>query len=98
MGERSFTSTEPYLEFDVKQGRFSGSGGGNRVFGGYHVDGTNLKFTAVASTKTGLPRCGRAAGRSEFPESVGNDEPRGNSGRRHTLVCDGQPDPHIQSD
>jgi uncharacterized lipoprotein YbaY/uncharacterized protein YecT (DUF1311 family) len=51
MGERSFTRTEPYLEFDVKQGRFSGSGGCNRIFGGYNVDGTNLKFTAVASTK-----------------------------------------------
>ncbi len=43
MGERSFTGTEPYLEFDVKQGRFSGSGGCNRIMGGYHVDGTDLK-------------------------------------------------------
>lgn len=51
MGERSFTGAEPYLEFDVKQGRFSGSSGCNRIFGGYHVDGTDLKFTAVASTK-----------------------------------------------
>ena len=51
MGERTLTSTEPYLEFDVKQGRFSGSGGCNRIMGGYHVNGTELKFTAVASTK-----------------------------------------------
>lgn len=51
MGERSFTSIEPYLEFDVKQRRFSGSSGCNRIFGGYHVDGSDLRFTAVASTK-----------------------------------------------
>jgi heat shock protein HslJ len=51
MGGRSFTGSEPYLEFDVKQNRFSGSGGCNRFMGGYKRSGTDLKFTAVASTK-----------------------------------------------
>lgn len=55
MGERSFTSAEPYLEFNVKQGRFSGSSGCNRVLGGYRVDSTALKFSAVAGTRRACP-------------------------------------------
>ena len=36
------------------------------------------------------------SGRSEFPEGVGNSQPRRDSGRRHTLVRERQSDPHIQ--
>lgn len=42
MGERSFASGGPYLEFNVKQGRFSGSSGCNRILGGYRVDSADL--------------------------------------------------------
>lgn len=51
MGERSFPTGAPYLEFNVKQGRFSGSGGCNRILGGYRVDAAELRFTPVASTR-----------------------------------------------
>ena len=51
MGERSFGTGEPYLEFDREQGRFSGSSGCNRIFGSFRVDGADLKFTPVASTR-----------------------------------------------
>lgn len=45
VGERSFATGTAYLEFNVKQGRFSGSGGCNRILGGYRVDGNDLSFT-----------------------------------------------------
>ncbi len=70
MGERSFAGSEPYLEFDVKQGRFSGSSGCNRVFGGYHVDGTELKFTAVASTKRACLDAGAQQVEASFFEAL----------------------------
>jgi len=55
MGERSFETGEPYLEFNVKQGRFSGSTGCNRISGGYHVDGRSLRMTPVAVTRRACP-------------------------------------------
>ncbi|MDQ3754822.1 MAG: YbaY family lipoprotein [Acidobacteriota bacterium] len=55
MGERSFATGEPYLEFDREQGRFSGSTGCNRIFGGHATDGAALKFTPVASTRRACP-------------------------------------------
>lgn len=59
MGERSFATGGPYLEFDVKQGRFSGFSGCNRIAGGYRVgfgaNGDDLKFTPVAATKRACP-------------------------------------------
>lgn len=51
MGERSFATNAPHLYFDREQRRFSGSGGCNRVFGGFRVNGADLRFTAVASTR-----------------------------------------------
>lgn len=51
MGERSFGTSELYVEFDREQGRFSGSGGCNRVFGSFRADGDDLRFTSVASTR-----------------------------------------------
>ena len=51
MGERSFGTGEPYLEFDREQGRFSGSSGCNRIFGNFRVEGADLKFTPAASTR-----------------------------------------------
>ncbi len=55
MGERSFKTGEPYLEFNVKQGRFSGSTGCNRISGGYRVDGSSLRMTPVAVTRRACP-------------------------------------------
>ncbi len=59
MGERSLRSDEPYLEFNVKQGQFSGSTGCNRISGGYRVgfgaSGDDLSFTPVASTRRACP-------------------------------------------
>ncbi|MDQ3687265.1 MAG: YbaY family lipoprotein [Acidobacteriota bacterium] len=59
MGERLFRSDEPYLEFNVKQGRFSGSTGCNRISGGYRVGfgagGDDLNFTPVAVTRRACP-------------------------------------------
>jgi len=55
MGARSFRSDEPYLEFNVKQGRFSGSTGCNRISGGYRVDGSSLRITPVAVTRRACP-------------------------------------------
>lgn len=55
MGERSFTTNAPYLEFNVKQGRFSGSSGCNRIIGGYHVDGNELRISPVGGTKMACP-------------------------------------------
>ncbi len=51
MGERSFATDAPYLEFNVKQGRFSGSSGCNRILGGYSVDATALRLTPIGGTK-----------------------------------------------
>jgi len=85
MGERSFTSGEPYLEFNVKQGRVSGSTGCNRISGGYRVVGSSLRITPVASTN-GLPRRGSAGGRSEILEGVGGDDQISSSGRCLALV------------
>jgi putative lipoprotein len=41
---------EPQLVLNGQDGRFAGSGGVNRLMGGYTVDGTGLTFSQVAST------------------------------------------------
>ena len=41
---------EPQLVLNGQTGRFAGSGGVNRLMGGYTVDGTGLTFSQVAST------------------------------------------------
>lgn len=55
MEGRSFATGAPYLEFNIKQGRFSGSSGCNRISGGYRVGfspgGDDLGITPVATTK-----------------------------------------------
>ena len=55
MGDRSFTTNAPYLEFNVKQGRVSGSSGCNRITGGYHVDGNDLRISPVGGTRMACP-------------------------------------------
>jgi len=45
------TTTKPYIEFDREAKRFSGDGGCNRISGGFEVDGANLKFSRVISTR-----------------------------------------------
>jgi heat shock protein HslJ len=42
---------EPYIEFDREKGRFSGSGGCNRISGGFEVSDNILKLSQVISTK-----------------------------------------------
>ena len=50
MGDRTFTTGAPHLEFDVKQGRFAGFSGCNRILGGYRVDGSQLAFSQIGGT------------------------------------------------
>jgi putative lipoprotein len=50
MGDRTFTTGAPQLEFDVKQGRFAGFSGCNRMMGGYRVDGSQLAFSQIGGT------------------------------------------------
>lgn len=46
---------EPQLVLNGQDGRFAGSGGVNRLMGGYTVDGTTLTFSQVASTMMAGP-------------------------------------------
>lgn len=46
---------EPQLVLNGQDGRFGGSGGVNRLMGGYTVDGTALTFSQVASTMMAGP-------------------------------------------
>ena len=55
LGDRNVAAAsatrEPHLIFTVDSSRVTGSGGCNRVFGGYAISGDSLSFTGVASTK-----------------------------------------------
>jgi uncharacterized lipoprotein YbaY len=44
-------TTKPYIEFDRETRRFSGDGGCNRISGGFEIDGSNLTFSGVVSTR-----------------------------------------------
>ena len=46
---------EPQLVLNGQDGRFAGSGGVNRLMGGYIVDGKGLSFSKVASTMMAGP-------------------------------------------
>ena len=46
---------EPQLVLSSQDARFSGSGGVNRLMGGYHLDGNSLTFSQVASTMMAGP-------------------------------------------
>jgi len=46
---------EPQLVLNGQDGRFAGSGGVNRLMGGYTFDGDSLTFTQVASTMMAGP-------------------------------------------
>lgn len=41
----------PYIQLDPENHRVSGSGGCNRLMGGYEVNGDHLKFTQMAITR-----------------------------------------------
>ena len=41
----------PYIQLDPESHRVSGSGGCNRLMGGYEVNGDHLKFTQMAITR-----------------------------------------------
>lgn len=42
---------KPYIEFDREAKRFSGDSGCNRISGGFELNGVNLKFSRVISTR-----------------------------------------------
>jgi heat shock protein HslJ len=42
---------KPYIEFDRQARRFTGDSGCNRLSGGFELDGMNLKFSRVISTR-----------------------------------------------
>ena len=46
---------EPQLVLNGQDGRFAGSGGVNRLMGGYTLDGSSLTFSQVASTMMAGP-------------------------------------------
>lgn len=41
----------PYIQLDSESHRVSGSGGCNRLMGGYELEGSHLKFTQMAMTR-----------------------------------------------
>jgi heat shock protein HslJ len=55
MSDRPVKASEAYIEFDRQQQRFSGSGGCNRIAGGFKVEGSKLKFSQTISTKKACP-------------------------------------------
>lgn len=44
-------TTKPYIEFDRGAKRFAGDGGCNRISGGFEINGSNLRFSRVISTR-----------------------------------------------
>lgn len=71
VGERSIAADAPYLEFNVKQGRFSGSGGCNRIFGGYSVDKTELRVTPIGGTKRACAGAAAQQVETDFIRALG---------------------------
>lgn len=51
LGNQSFHSSEPYIEFENQKRRFAGSSGCNRFTGSFERLGTALKFSPIASTR-----------------------------------------------
>jgi putative lipoprotein len=59
IGERSITPADQQQEAHLvfqEDGRVTGSGGCNRLSGGYTLDGNSLSFTGVASTRMACMR------------------------------------------
>jgi heat shock protein HslJ len=55
MGNRPVKASNAYIEFDRKEQRFSGSGGCNRIAGGFKIEGSKLSFSQAISTKMACP-------------------------------------------
>jgi heat shock protein HslJ len=51
MNNRPVRNTKAYIEFDRKEQRFSGSGGCNRIAGGFKIEGSKLRFSQTISTR-----------------------------------------------
>lgn len=51
MNNRPVKATNAYIEFDGKEQRFSGSGGCNRIAGGFKIEGSKLRFSQIISTR-----------------------------------------------
>ena len=51
MEGRNFSDDKPNIEFNRDTKRVSGSGGCNRLSGGFEINGSRLKFSPIASTK-----------------------------------------------
>jgi len=49
--ERRLSAGRPYIEFARDEKRVSGSGGCNRFFGKFEIDGSMLTLSGIASTK-----------------------------------------------
>ena len=49
------TAREPHIILQADTSRVNGSGGCNRMFGGYQLNGNSLTFSAIASTKMACP-------------------------------------------
>ncbi len=55
MNNRPVKDTDAYIEFDRHEQRFSGSGGCNRIAGGFKIEGSKLRFSQTISTKMACP-------------------------------------------
>lgn len=54
-GNHPVKATKAYIEFDRNEQRFSGSGGCNRIAGGFKIEGSKLKFSQTISTRMACP-------------------------------------------
>jgi heat shock protein HslJ len=82
---------EPQLVLNSQDGRFAGSGGVNRLMGGYALDGASLTFSQVASTMMAGPPEAMAQEQA-IVAALGNVRGYAISGDQLTLVdAAGQP-------
>lgn len=53
--QQSGTRRDAYIEFNEPEKKFSGNGGCNHINGNYTLDGKNLSFSEIISTKMSCP-------------------------------------------
>jgi len=59
------------LEFDLQQGRFSGSGGCNRIFGQVKAGQSTIRFSGVGITRRACPSAEASKTESRFSSALG---------------------------
>ena len=74
---------EAWIELDSRTKRLNGSGGCNRMSGGYETDGGNLRFGAIAATRMA---CADMRTETEFFRALGQTRRYSVSGRRLDLM------------